>query len=216
MYIVIVGCGRVGAELARLLSTEGNDVVVIDTQLSAFARLGDAFNGITIHGSGFSTKTLQDASITKADIFCALTNSDSINIMASQVARGIFHVPRVIARVYDPRKAEIYKVLGLNILSETKLFASMIRDKILDQSLSSYILETKELGTLEFMAMPKIIGSVVGELNRPGELIVTAIERGDKSVIIPDLSTRFVKGDRVIAVVKMQSIKSIKQALELD
>ena len=216
MYIVIVGCGRVGAELARLLSTEGNDVVVIDPKPNAFARLGDAFNGVTISGSGFSTKTLQEASISKADIFCALTNSDSINIMASQVARGIFHVPRVIARVYDPRKAEIYKTLGLNVLSETKLFASMIRDKIFDQSLSSYILETNELGTLEFLAMPKLIGTAVGELNRPGELIVTAVEREDKSVIIPELSTRFVKGDRVIAVVKMQKIKDVKRALELD
>ena len=216
MYIVIVGCGRVGAELARLLSTEGNDVVVIDPNPVAFARLGDAFNGITIQGSGFSTKTLQDASISKADIFCALTNSDNINIMASQVARGIFHVPRVIARVYDPRRAEIYKALGLNILSETTLFASMIRDKIFDQSLSSYILETNVLGTLEFLVMPKLIGTVVGELNRPGEMIVTAVEREDKSVIIPQPSTKFVKGDRIIAVVKMQSIKSIKRALELD
>ncbi len=216
MYIVIVGCGRVGAELARLLSTEGNDVVVIDPKASAFSRLGDAFNGITIQGSGFSTKTLQDAAISKADIFCALTNSDNINIMASQVARGIFHVPRVIARVYDPRRAEIYKTLGLNILSETTLFASMIRDKIFDQSLSSYILETNVLGTLEFLVMPKLVGTVVGELNRPGEMVVTAIERENKEVIIPELSTRLVKGDRVIAVVKMQSIKNIKRALELD
>ena len=216
MYIVIVGCGRVGAELARLLSTDGNDVVVIDPKFSAFARLGEAFNGISIEGSGISTKVLQDANISKADIFCALTNSDNINIMASQVARGIFHVPRVIARVYDPRKAEIYKALGLNVLSETTLFASMIRDKIFDQNLSSYILETKELGTLEFLVMPKLIGTAVREINRPEEMIVTAIEREDKSVIIPELTTKFVKGDRVVAVVKMKSIKNIKRALELD
>ncbi len=216
MYIVIVGCGRVGAELARILSFDGNDVVIIDPKASAFSRLGEAFNGISIEGSGISTKVLQDANISKADIFCALTNSDNINIMASQVARGIFHVPRVIARVYDPRKAEIYKTLGLDVLSETTLFASMIRDKIFDQSLSSYILETNELGTLEFLVMPKLIGTAVGELNRPGEMVVTAIEKENKTVIIPQPSTKLVKGDRVVAVAKMQSIKNIKRSLELD
>ena len=126
MYIVIIGCGRVGAELAKLLSLEGNDVVVIDKKDHSFSRLGEAFNGITIKGSGVSTKTLQDAGIERADVFCSLTNSDNINIMASQVAKGIFKVPRVIARVYDPRKASIYKTLGLDILSETTLFAAMI------------------------------------------------------------------------------------------
>src|SRR3989338_8167066 len=127
MYIVIVGCGRVGAELARLLSQEGQDVVIIDRKESAFDRLGDAFNGITLKGSGVSTKTLHAAGIEKTDVFCALTNSDNVNIMASQVAKGIFKIPRVIARVYDPTRATIYKTLGLDIFSETALFASMIR-----------------------------------------------------------------------------------------
>ena len=90
MYIVILGCGRVGVELANLLSLERHDVVVVDKQPEAFARLGDAFNGLTVTGNGVFTRVLQDSGIERADIFCALTNSDNINIMASQVARGIF------------------------------------------------------------------------------------------------------------------------------
>ncbi len=215
MYIVIIGCGRVGAELARLLSSEEHNVVVIDKKEEAFSRLGDSFNGITMKGSGVATKTLQDAGIEKTDVFCALTNSDNINIMASQVAKGIFKVPRVIARIYDPRRATIYKTLGLDILSETVLFASMIRDKIVDPMLSGYLIETEELGVLEFPAAERSLGKTVEETNIPNEFIITAIRRGRRPVIIPELKTVLAKGDIVIAVVRMESVPKIKKMFSL-
>lgn len=215
MYIVIIGCGRVGAELARLLSSEGHNVVVIDKREEAFSRLGDSFNGIMMKGSGVATKTLQDSGIEKTDVFCALTNSDNINIMASQVAKGIFKVPRVIARIYDPRRAAIYKTLGLDILSETVLFASMIRDKIVDPMLSGYLIETEELGVLEFPAAERSFGKTVEETNIPSEFIITAIRRGRRPVIIPEPKTVLAKGDIVIAVVRMESVPKIKKMFSL-
>lgn len=216
MYVVIVGCGRVGAELARLLSQEGHDVVVIDQKGSSFARLGEAFNGVTIRGSGVAPKTLQEAGIAKAQIFCSLTNSDNINIMASQVAKGIFKVPRVIVRVYDPSKATIYKALGFDILSETTLFASMIRDKITDPLFSGYLIETRELGVLEFPVPEHLLGKRVEEINIPQECIITAIRRHRGLPVIPDNKMIVGHGDVLLAVVKIGSVEKVKKIFHLD
>ncbi len=213
MYIVIIGCGRVGTELAKLLSLEGNDVVVIDKKDSSFSRLGDAFNGITIKGNGVSTKVLQDAGIERADVFCSLTNSDNINIMASQVAKGIFKVPRVIARVYDPRKASVYKTFGMDILSETTLFAAMIRDKIVEKLFSGYLLETGELGVMEFPVPGGVVGKSVEDVNVPGEFNITAIKRSEGRPMMPEPKTVITKNDVLIAVVKTSSLKKVKNLL---
>ncbi len=215
MYVVIVGCGRVGAELAKLLSQEGHDVVVIDQRGSAFARLGAGFNGVIVRGSGVSTKTLQEAGITKAQIFCSLTNSDNINIMASQVAKGIFKVPRVIVRVYDPSKAAIYKALGFDILSETTLFASMIRDKITDPLFSGYLIETRELGVLEFPVPSHLFGKKVEEMNIPQECVVAAIRRHRGLPVIPDNKMLLGRGDVLLVVVKIGSVEKVKKIFNL-
>lgn len=216
MYIVIVGCGRVGAELASLLSLEGHDVVVIDHRPEAFVRLGDAFNGITITGNGVFTRVLKDAGIEKADIFCALTNSDNINIMAAQVARGIFKIKRVISRIYDPRKATIYKSLGLDVLNETSLFASMIRDKIADRMLSGYLIETNELGVLEFTVTDEFVGKRIEEMAVPHECNITAVRHAAGGVSIPDAKTVAAKGDVLLAVVRMRSLDKIKKTFKLS
>ena len=215
MYIVIIGCGRVGAQLARILSSEGHNIVIIDKKEKNFERLGGAFNGITIRGNGVATKTLQDAGIEKTDVFCALTNSDNVNIMASQVAKGIFKVPRVITRIYDPGRAEIYKALGLDILSETFLFASMIRDKIVDPMLSGFLIETEDLGVLEFPVAERSLAKTVEEVNIPGEFIITAIRRAGKRAIIPEPKKVLMKGDILIAVVKLDDVNKIKKMFNL-
>ena len=215
MYVIIVGCGRVGSELAKLLSLEGRDVVVIDKKDDAFSRLGESFNGITVRGNGVSPRILQEAGIEKADIFCAFTNSDNINIMASQVAKGIFKISRVIARVYDPRKAAIYKTFGLDILSEPTFFASLIRDKITDPGLSGYIIETNELGVLEIPVNEGWIGKTVSEVNVSGELVVTAIRKPEGPPIIPETTTVLERDDILLGVVKTASLNKIKKLLKI-
>jgi len=131
MYVVIVGCGRVGAELAKLLSAEGHDVVVIDKTQEAFKRLGDTFNGLTMTGNGFDLALLKQVGIEKADAFCAVTDGDNTNLISAQVAKKIFNVPKVFARVYDPQRAHIYAALGLDIISGTLLLSASSGTRLL-------------------------------------------------------------------------------------
>jgi trk system potassium uptake protein TrkA len=214
MYVIIVGCGRVGSELAKLLSNEGHNVVVIDRSRFSFERLGGTFNGLTMVGNGFDQGLLRQAGVEKADAFCAVTNGDNTNLICAQVAKKIFKVPKVIARVYDPQRAYIYTALGLNIISGTTLFASMIRDKIIESQFSSYLIETKDLGVIEIEAKKNLIGKNIQSINIPGEFLVVAIRRLD-GVIIPEPQTVLKAKDILMGVVKVASLKKIKDRFSL-
>ena len=215
MYIIIVGCGRVGSELAKLLSAEGHNVVVIDRAQSSFERLGNTFNGLTLVGNGFSLGLLRQAGIEKADAFCSVTNGDNTNLISAQVARKIFNVPKVIARVYDPRRANIYTALGLDILSGTILFASMIRDKIVESRFSSYLIESKDLGVLEVEVKDDLAGKAVADINVPGEFMVVALRRL-AGVTIPEPKTTVLKKDILLAVVKVEKLDAVKKKLNIQ
>jgi len=214
MYVIIVGCGRVGSELAKLLSSEGHDVVVIDKSRAAFDRLGGTFNGLTLTGNGFDLALLKQAGVEKADAFCSVTNGDNTNLISAQVAKQIFKIPRVIARVYDPQRAHIYSALGLNVISGTILFAAMIRDKIIESQFSSYLIETKDLGVLEIEVKGELIGKTVAEINVPAEFLAVALRRME-GVTIPQPENILKAKDVLTAVVKVASLKKIKQRLGL-
>jgi trk system potassium uptake protein TrkA len=216
MYVIIVGCGRVGSELAKLLSREGHNVVVIDKAADSFKRLGKKFNGLTIVGTGFDGNLLKEAGVEKADAFCSVTNGDNTNILSSQVAKKIFKVPRVIARIYDPQRAEIYRSLGLDIISGTTLLAAMIRDKLIESRFSSYLLDTSEFGTLEIEANEKIIGKTIGEINIPTEFIIVALIKKNKRPAIPDSTATVEAEDKIIGIVKTASIHKVKKELGLS
>lgn len=214
MYIIIVGCGRVGSELAKLLSHEGHNVVVIDRETNSFERLGGAFNGLTLIGNGFDLELLKQAGIEKADAFCAVTNGDNTNLISAQVAKRIFKVPKVFARVYDPQRAHIYAALGMDIISGTILFASMLRDKIIESRFSSYLIETKELGILEVDVQDDLAGKTIADINVSTEFMVVAIRRMD-GVIIPELSTVLKPKDILMGIVKVASLQKIKDKFGL-
>jgi len=214
MHVIIVGCGRVGSELAKLLSNEGHDVVVVDKNVSSFDRLGETFNGVTLTGNGFSLDLLKQAGIEKADAFCAVTNGDNTNIISAQAAKKIFSVPKVIARVYDPQRAHIYAALGMDIISGTILFASMIRDKIIESRFSSYLIETKDLGVIEIEVKSGLKGQLIKNINVPGEFMVVAIRRMD-GVIIPELDTVLKEKDILMGVVKVAHLNEVKERLGL-
>lgn len=214
MYIIIVGCGRVGSELAQLLSAEGHNVVIVDRSPASFERLGNTFNGLTFVGNGFSLELLRQAGIEKADAFCAVTNGDNTNLISAQVARKIFNVPKVIARIYDPRRANIYSALGLDILSGTILFASMIRDKILESRFSSYLIESKDVGVFEVEVKDDLAGKTIADINIPGEFMVVAVRRL-AGVTIPEPKTAVMKKDVLMAVVKVAVLEKIKKKLNL-
>lgn len=214
MFVIIVGCGRVGSELAKLLSSEGHDVVIIDKSQTAFNRLGDTFNGVTIVGNGYNQNLLKQAGIEKADAFCAVTNGDNTNLVSAQVARKIFKVPKVLARIYDPERANIYAALGLNIISGTILFASMLRDKIVESRFTSYLIETKDLGVIEIEVKNSLVGKTIEQINMPQEFLVVAIRRLD-GVLIPEPTTPVKAKDILMGVVKVASLKKVKDRFNL-
>ncbi len=214
MYVIIVGCGRVGSELAKLLSGEGHNVVIIDKSQTSFDRLGGTFNGLTLVGNGFDLSLLKQAGIEKADAFCSVTNGDNTNLISAQVAKKIFHVPKVIARVYDPQRAHIYAALGLDIISGTVLFAAMLRDKIIESRFSSYLIETKDLGVIEIEVKDALVSKAVQEINIPGEFLVVAIRRMS-GVMLPEPQTILKEKDVLMAAVKVASLKRIKEKFGL-
>jgi len=214
MYVIIVGCGRVGSELAKLLSNEGHNVVVIDKAQSSFDRLGGTFNGLTMTGNGFDLELLKQVGIEKADAFCAVTNGDNTNLISAQVAKKIFNVPKVIARIYDPQRAHIYTALGLDILSGTILFAAMLRDKIIESRFSSYLIESKDLGVIEIEVKGELVGKLIQDVNVAGEFLVVAIRRLS-GVIIPEPQTVLKAKDVLMGVVKVESLNKIKEKFNL-
>lgn len=130
MRIVILGCGRVGAYLASMLVAEGYQVTVIDRNAEAFGRLGPNFEGNLVVGTGIDEDVLRQADIEHADAFVAVTNGDNTNVMAAQVAGEIFGVPRVICRIYDPLREEIYRTLGLETICPTILGVTKIKEAL--------------------------------------------------------------------------------------
>lgn len=214
MYVIIVGCGRVGSELAKILSNEGHNVVVIDKKQEAFERLGGEFNGLKRLGNGFDLEVLKQVGIEKADAFCAVTNGDNTNLISAQVAKKIFKVPKVMARVYDPHRAHIYSALGLDVISGTILFASMLRDKIIESRFSSYLIETKEVGIIEIEVKNSLVGKSMQEINIPGEFLVAAIRRVE-GVFLPRPETILEEKDILMAVVKVENLKEIKEHFSL-
>ena len=214
MYVIIVGCGRVGAELAKLLSNEGHDVVIIDKNPAAFNRLGGTFNGVTLVGNGFDPDLLKQAGIEKANVFCSLTNGDNTNLVSAQVAKRIFTVPKVIARVYDPERAQIYQSLGLDIISGTILFAAMVRDKIIESRFSSYLIETKDVGVIQIEVKDNLDNKRIKDINLEGEFQVVAIKK-IKGTIIPTPETALKKNDVIMAIVKTESLGKIRKRFKL-
>ena len=130
MKLVILGCGRVGSTLAGMMDKNGHEVTIIDRNSDAFRRLDDGFKGRTLVGEGVDEDILRKAGIEDADAFCATTEGDNRNIMASQVVRTMFKVPKVITRIYDPMREEAYKELGLQTVCPTVMGANAIREML--------------------------------------------------------------------------------------
>lgn len=131
MNVVIMGCGRVGAQLATLLDADGHKVTILDVDAHSFRRLPPSFGGTALVGDGTDEETLKKAGIAEADAFVAVTQGDNRNVMAAQIAKHIFNVPKVVCRIYDPLRKDIYEALGLDAISPTTVFAKLLKDKLL-------------------------------------------------------------------------------------
>jgi trk system potassium uptake protein TrkA len=213
MRIIVLGCGRVGERVARLMADEGHDVAVIDYDANALARLGPHFKGRKIKGVGFDRNVLLEAGIERADAFAATSSSDNANIVAARIARNVFKVPRVVARLYDPGRAEIYRRLGLVTISSTDWGAERIRELILFSELDA--VETfgnSEVCVVTVEVPPQLVGRMVKSLTITGEINVAAITRRGEA-FIPLLGTEFRPDDLLHLVVMTSSMDQLKSLL---
>src|SRR5574341_45703 len=173
MKIIVMGCGRVGEQVSLLMEQDGHEVTVIDSDGDALRRLGPKFKGRKIKGVGFDHSVLIEADIHNADAFAATSSSDNVNIVAARIARNIFRVPRVIARLYDPRRAEIYQRLGLLTISSTNLGAERIRELLTHSDLDPILtFGSGDVCLLSVEAPYHLVGKMVRHLTVPGEIQV--------------------------------------------
>lgn len=213
MKILIIGCGRVGAGLAKTMLDRGHSVTIVDKDPFAFEKLGSKFKGQTIAGIGFDRDVLLKAGIERADGVAAVTASDEANVVAARIARDIFHVPRVVARLYDVRQAEIYKRLGIQTIAPTAWGINRLADLLLYSPLeTAYSVGSGDVELVETEVPQILAGKTVRDLTVAGEIHLVAITRHNKT-FLPTLGTIFREGDLLHLAVLVTSINRLKELL---
>src|SRR5512137_2343031 len=139
VYIMVAGCRKVGSNLAIALSLENHVVLVIDSDPANFAMLGSGFNGLTVTGMPIDEDVMRAAGIERADALAAVSNDDNMNVMIAQVSTKVFHVPRVIARVYDPEREQVYSRMGIRTICPTRLAVDKIKADLLSDMNTQYL-----------------------------------------------------------------------------
>ena len=178
MHVVVVGCGRVGSELAGLLEKQGHTVAVIDKRKDAFRRLPTGFGGYRIVGFGFDRDTLGEAGIAEAGALAAVTSGDNSNIMAARVARETFKVERVVARIYDPRRAVIYQRLGIPTVATVSWTTDQVMRRLLPGAHPADWTEASGRVSLVERDLPSAwAGRPLADLDEPGSFMVAAVTR---------------------------------------
>ena len=216
MKVIIMGCGRIGSQVSELMAAQGHDVTVIDHDSNAIARLGLNFKGRVIQGLGFDRNVLMNAGIEQADAFVSASSSDNANIVAARIARNIFRVPRVVARLYDPHRAERYQRLGLTTISSTNWAAERIHQVLSHTDLDVlYTFGRSEVALVVVEAPPQIIGKNVAQLSVPGEIEVVAITRQDQA-FLPVHGTEFKEGDLIHLSVLSSAMDRLEEMLGLE
>lgn len=211
MHVVIMGCGRAGARLAKRLENEGHSVAIIDKNPTSFHLLGLDFKGRTVTGVGFDPNVLVEAGIERADCFIAVSSGDNSNIVSSIVAKDVFHVPKVITRIYDPRRAQIYRRMGIPTVAPVTWGIGKIMDLMfLDRAHARDTFGNGEVELMELRVGNTLAGHMVREFEVPGEIHVATVERLG-SAFMPVAGTRFEPDDIVNVVVLRESMEKFKK-----
>jgi trk/ktr system potassium uptake protein len=214
VHIVIMGCGRVGAELTVQLSKAGHSVAIVDKRPQAFDRLPPGFEARTIVGLGFDRETLEEAGIKEADAFVAVSNGDNSNIVSARIAREHYHVPKVVARIYDPRRAEIYERLNIPTIATVRWAARQIqfllfhgKEELLDSLAGGSVF------LLRIQVPAHLVGKPVSSIGEEGQILIAGIDRGG-SGFIPKSDSTFQDGDVMDIVVTKDAMDKLDQQLE--
>jgi trk system potassium uptake protein len=216
MKVIVMGCGRVGSQVSLVLSAHGHEVTVIDHDNNAENRLGANFKGRLLRGLGFDKNVLLDAGIEQCDAFAAVSSSDNANIIAARTARSVFKVPRVVARLYDPRRAEIYQRLGLMTISTTTWGAERIFELITHTDLDVlYTFGHGEVSIVTHEITPMLVGRSSKDIFIAGEINLISITRND-SAFIPTSGTTFKEGDIVHLAVLSTAMQRLEELFGLE
>ena len=211
MRMIIVGCGRNGSGLALALSKMGHNVTVIDSNPGSFKELGPNFRGETIEGIGFDQEVLLKAQIKKTDALAAFTSSDESNAVIARISREIYHVPKVVARLHDREKAEIYKRLGVQTLSSTAWGIQRAVDLLCYSPLHTiFSMGNGDVELVDIETTPLMEGHKASELSIPGEVNIVSITRGNKT-ILPTTGTALQKGDILYVAAAVSSFDRLKR-----
>ncbi|HEX2025549.1 MAG TPA: TrkA family potassium uptake protein [Actinomycetota bacterium] len=214
MHFVIMGCGRVGAELTVQLAKGGHSVAIIDKRKEAFDRLPPGFDARTIVGLGFDREVLEEAGIKEAGAFIALSNGDNSNIVSARVAREHFGVPKVIARIYDPRRADIYERLDIPTVSTVRWAAKQVqyllfhgRETMRDTLAGGSLLH------LQVDLPDHLVGKRIDSVESEGEVEVVGVDRGGTG-FIPTSDSTFKEGDVAHFIVQKDAMEKFDVLLE--
>jgi trk system potassium uptake protein TrkA len=215
MHAIIAGCGRVGAHVATALVEDGHDVVVIDKDPRAFARLGADFAGRTVTGIVFDQVALEEAKIRKAQVFVAVTSGDNSNIVSARTARERYGVDRVVARIYDPRRAEIFERMGVQIVASARWTAERLlglvspEDGHLQEPLGG---GSGDVVLATFRVPDGVRGQAPDGLSRPGHSVLAAITRAGNTVVPPP-GALLEAGDLVHLSVERASLEAVRKTV---
>jgi trk system potassium uptake protein TrkA len=216
MKSMIIGCGRVGAGLAQRLRQRGQVVIVVDQEATAFECLGPHFTGQTVLGTGLDRDVLLQAGIERVDGLAAVTGSDDTNVVLARLARQVFRVPRVVARLHDPRHAEVYRQLGIQTITPLTWGIQRLSEILCYTHLNTTLsLGSGEVDLVEVELPHLLAGRTVNELTLLGEIQVAAISREGRT-FLPTLGTVFREGDRVHLLVLGSSAARLTALLGED
>jgi trk system potassium uptake protein TrkA len=214
VHVVIIGCGRVGGALTVELAKAGHSVAIIDRRPEAFDRLPPGFQAKTIVGQGFDREVLERAGIKDAGGFVAVSNGDNSNIVSARIAREHFHVPKVIARIYDPRRAEIYEKLDIPTIASVRWAAARImfllfhgQDEVKEAFAGGALMH------LQRKVPDHLTGNPIESVEAKGEVEVIGVERGGEA-FIPTPGATFHQGDIVHFVVATSAVSTLDTLLE--
>jgi trk system potassium uptake protein TrkA len=214
VHIVIMGCGRVGSTLTRSLEERGHTTAVIDSNPDAFRRLGPGFSGVTVTGMGFDREVLKKAGIERADAFAAVSSGDNSNIIAARVAREQFKVDNVVARIYDPGRAEVYERLGVPTVATVPWAADQVLRRLVPAGSEPAWRDQSGDVRLDYIYAPFAwIGHKIAELEGAAGVRVAYLTRLG-SGLIAQPETVIQEGDYLSVFMREDTAQSVHDALE--
>ena len=213
MHVVVVGCGRVGSELAVTLESEGHTVAVIDKNRNAFRRLPERFTGRAVLGFGFDRDHLEQAGIREAQALAAVTSGDNTNILTARIARETYEIEHVVARIYDPRRALIYQRLGIPTVATVSWTTDQVHRRLLpDRTVSEWTDATGSLSLIERELPDTWAGRKLLELDEGERFRLVALTRaGQARLVTPSLVGQ--EGDILHLAVRTDAVEELRARL---